>query len=180
LIGYHFKPFAKPRETTQHPAKTPALHAPRSSHIFIASTTNPLRVLDDGGLQTLGVLNVDGLHVRVQLLLGALLVVSLTGDADAQTERNALDAGFPNLLVELGVEADVLGALIWLSASVVSRRPDGSMGQAEKDMQHTIDLVNRDCTYHGLLSEVLDLLDRLGSLLLECSAVDLVQVLTSG
>jgi hypothetical protein len=88
------------------------LHALRPSHVFLPNANIPLRVLDDGSLQTLGILNVDGLHVRVQLLLGTLLVVSLTGNADAQAERNALDAGFPYLLVELGVEADVLGALI--------------------------------------------------------------------
>lgn len=35
-------------------------------------------VLDDGGLETLGVLDVDGLDVRVELLLGALLVVTLS------------------------------------------------------------------------------------------------------
>jgi len=78
-----------------------------SSHLPATS----LCVLDDGGLETLGVLDVDRLDVRVQLLLGTLLVVTLTGDADAQAERNALDAGLPHLLVELGVEADVAGAL---------------------------------------------------------------------
>lgn len=70
-----------------------------------------LSVLDDGGLETLGVLDVDGLDVGVELLLGALLVVTLAGDAHAQAERDALDAGLPDLLVQLGVEADVLGAL---------------------------------------------------------------------
>jgi hypothetical protein len=54
-------------------------------------------------VETLGVLDVDGLDVGVQLLLGTLLVVTLTADAHTQTERNALDAGFPHLLVELGV-----------------------------------------------------------------------------
>jgi hypothetical protein len=62
-------------------------------------------------VQTLGVLDVDSLDVRVQTLHGALLVVTLAGDAHAQTEGNALDAGLPDLLVQLGVEADVLGAL---------------------------------------------------------------------
>lgn len=67
--------------------------------------------LNDVGVETLGVLDVDGLDVRVQLLLSTLLVVTLSGDADTETVGNALDAGFPDLLVELGVEADVLGAL---------------------------------------------------------------------
>ena len=87
---------------------------------FVSSTNVHLRVLNNGGLQTLGVLDVDGLDVRVQLLLGALLVVSLTGDADTQAERNALDTGFPHLLVKLGVEADVLGALFDKLVSVAS------------------------------------------------------------
>jgi hypothetical protein len=63
-------------------------------------------------VETLGVLDVDGLDVGVELLLGALLVVTLTGDADAQAEGNTLDAGLPDLLVELGVEADVASALL--------------------------------------------------------------------
>jgi hypothetical protein len=67
-------------------------------------------------VQTLGVLDVDSLDVGVKLLLGALLVVTLTADADTETERNALDAGFPDLLVQLGVEADILGALSYLLA----------------------------------------------------------------
>ena len=63
----------------------------------------PLGILNNLGVETLGVLDVDGLDVGVELLLGALLVVTLTGDADTETERNALDTGLPDLLVELGV-----------------------------------------------------------------------------
>jgi hypothetical protein len=70
-----------------------------------------LSVLNDLGVETLGVLDVDGLDVRVELLLGALLVVTLTRDADTEAERNALDARLPDLLVQLGVEADIGGAL---------------------------------------------------------------------
>ena len=62
-------------------------------------------------MEALGVLDVDGLHVAVQLLLGALLVVTLTRDADAQPVWNALDALLPDLLVQLWIETDVLGAL---------------------------------------------------------------------
>lgn len=62
-------------------------------------------------MQTLGVLDVDGLDVGVQTLFGTLLVVTLARDADTQAEGNTLDTGLPDLLVELGVEADVLGAL---------------------------------------------------------------------
>ena len=62
-----------------------------------------LSILDDLGVQTLGVLDVDGLNVGVKLLLGALLVVTLTRDADTEAVWDALDAGLPDLLVELGV-----------------------------------------------------------------------------
>ena len=70
-----------------------------------------LSVLNNGGLETLGVLDVDGLDVGVKLLLGTLLVVTLTRDAHTKAERHTLDARLPNLLVELGVEADILGTL---------------------------------------------------------------------
>lgn len=68
-------------------------------------------LLDDDSLETLGVLDVDGLDVAVQLLLGALLVVTPPRDADAQPEGAALDALLPDLLVQLGVDPDVGGAL---------------------------------------------------------------------
>jgi len=63
-------------------------------------------------VETLGVLDVDGLDVGVQLLLGTLLVVTLARYPDAKAERDTLDAGLPDLLVELGVQADVAGALL--------------------------------------------------------------------
>ena len=120
-----------------------------------AGDSNRLVVLDDGGVEALGVLDVDSLDVGVELLLGALLVVTLTGDADAEAERNTLDAGLPDLLVELGVEADVLGALG--SVSGYSNRNE-RVGK----------------THHGLLSESTDLLDGAGSPLLEAHAMDLL------
>lgn len=92
-------------------------------------------VLDDSGLQTLGVLDVDGLDVGVELLLGTLLVVTLTGDADTKAEWNTLDTGFPDLLVQLGVEADVGGTLYYMLART----------------RQLARWVRR--TYHGLLSE---------------------------
>lgn len=74
-------------------------------------SSNNLVVLDNGGLEALGVGDVDGLDVGVKLLLGVLLVVTLTRDADAETEGHTLDAALPDLLVQLGVEADVGGTL---------------------------------------------------------------------
>lgn len=83
-------------------------------------------LVNNGGVQTLGVLDVDGLHVGVQLLLGILLVVTLTRDAHTQTEGDTLDTGFPDLLVQLGVETDVLGALDithgWLTLAFVPHK----------------------------------------------------------
>lgn len=76
-------------------------------------SSNNLVVLDNGGLEALGVGDVDGLDVGVKLLLGVLLVITLTGDADAEAVRHTLDAALPDLLVQLGVEADVGGTLAW-------------------------------------------------------------------
>ena len=68
-------------------------------------------LLDDNGHQALGVLDVDGLDVAVELLGGALLVVSSSADAHAQSVGNALNTLLPDLLVQLGVDADILGLL---------------------------------------------------------------------
>jgi hypothetical protein len=72
---------------------------------------HPNLLLNDNGVETLGVLHVDGLDVAVELLLGALLVVTAAGDADTETVGNALDTLLPDLLVELGVDADIGGTL---------------------------------------------------------------------
>ena len=77
------------------------------SPLVLPRSYSHLSVLNDLGVETLGVLDVDGLDVGVELLLGAVLIVTLTRDADTEAERNALDAG----LVQLWVEADVGGAL---------------------------------------------------------------------
>ena len=72
-----------------------------------------LRILHHDRLETLGLplLDIDGLDIAVELLLGAFLVVAFSADADTQAKRHALDAGFPDLLVQLRVQADVVGAL---------------------------------------------------------------------
>ena len=88
------------------------IHFPRSPSHHCPSIRS--RVLHHGRLQALWVLHIDGLHVAVQLLLGALLVVSLPRDAHPQSVWNALDPGLPHLLVELRVETDVMGTLLFL------------------------------------------------------------------
>jgi len=70
-----------------------------------------LLLLDDDCLETFGVLNGDGLHVAVQLLLSVLLVVTSPRDADADPVRLALDTALPDLLVQLRVDPDVGCAL---------------------------------------------------------------------
>lgn len=82
---------------------------------FPFSLALPL-LLDDNRRETLGVLDVHGLNVAVELLLGALLVVTSARDADAESVWNTLDTLLPDLLVELGVDADIGGAL----SSIVS------------------------------------------------------------
>jgi hypothetical protein len=74
-------------------------------------------LLDNNGRETLGVLDVHGLDVAVQLLLGALLVVTSPGDADAKSVWDTFDTLLPNLLVELGVDTDIGGALNSMSAT---------------------------------------------------------------
>ena len=56
-------------------------------------------------------LDIDSLDVAVQLLLGALLVVSLPANTHAQSEWNAFDTTLPDLLVQLRVETDVACSL---------------------------------------------------------------------
>lgn len=111
-----FQRIASSSGYTQNAGKVPVLLQIFPLRNVVA--TRLCSILDNSGLQTLGVLDVDGLHVGVELLLSALLVVTLTGDADAETEWDALDSGFPHLLVQLRVEADILGALkVRVSAS---------------------------------------------------------------
>lgn len=70
--------------------------------------------LNDSGLETLGGRNVDGLDVREELLLGVLLVVSLSRDSESHSVGNTLDSSLPQLLVESGVESDVLSTHVEL------------------------------------------------------------------
>lgn len=63
-------------------------------------------------METLGVLDVDSLDVAVQLLLGTLLVVTSSGNADAQSVGDTLDTVLPDLLVQGGVHADIGGTLL--------------------------------------------------------------------
>ena len=54
-------------------------------------------------MQALRVRDVDGLHKRVQLLLGIFIIVALALDADTDAAGNALYPTLPDLLVELGI-----------------------------------------------------------------------------
>ncbi len=58
-----------------------------------------LRILYKCGRQSLRILDIDGLHVAVQLLLRAFLIVTLSRDSYAQSEWATLDACLPHLLV---------------------------------------------------------------------------------
>ena len=94
--------------------ESPSSHQDRFN-IYLPRLQTPSprsRVLHNNSLQPLGlaILDIHRLHVTVQLLLGTLLVVALPRDADAQSEGDAFDAAFPDALVELRVEAHVVGA----------------------------------------------------------------------
>jgi len=67
--------------------------------------------LNRRGLQSLRTLNIDSLDVRVELLDCALFIISLSRDADTKSVWNTLDTGFPDLLVQLRIEADIGGTL---------------------------------------------------------------------
>lgn len=82
-----------------------------TSSSIVRKGCSRLLILDRQGLQTLGILDRNGLDVAVQLLLGTILIVTLTRDAHAESVWHALDTLLPDLLVELRVEADVSGAL---------------------------------------------------------------------
>ena len=92
------------------PYETPESPMPHLDQTQILSTLSAL-LLHNDRLQALGLLDIDGLDVAVQLLLGALLVVSSSGDAYADSVWNALNTLLPHLLVQLGVQADVSGTL---------------------------------------------------------------------
>ncbi len=70
-----------------------------------------LRILHNRCLKTLGVLDINRLYIAVEFLLGILLVVSLSRDADSQAERHALDTRLPHLLLQLGIETNVASTL---------------------------------------------------------------------
>lgn len=155
-------------------------------------------LLDGLGGQALGVLDVDGLNVAVELLLGALLVVSSSGDADAESEWNTLDTLLPNLLVQLGVQADIGGALLYHLVSKFNVFPRAVRPDQPAPLSPKLDCMRRSnlifsgsggsifsrggcvlsgekvlIAYHRLVRESLDLLDGAGSSLLEGHTVHL-------
>lgn len=69
---------------------------PKTRSQFLQTIT---LLLNDNSLETLGIFDVDGLDVAVELLFGTLLVVTSPGNADAESERNTLDTLLPDLLV---------------------------------------------------------------------------------
>ena len=64
----------------------------------------------DAAVELLERVNLNVLNVRVQLLLGLLVVVALACEAHADPVRDVPDPLGPYRLVEGGVHADVLGA----------------------------------------------------------------------
>lgn len=128
---------------------------PVRSIIHDTESASRVILLDSQCLQTLGVLDRNSLDIAVKLLLCALLIITLSRDAHTESVRNTLDTLLPDLLVQLRIEADVLGALSrYISISLTHHCPSNA-------------------TYHLLVRKLLDLLDSTWCALLEAHAVDL-------
>jgi hypothetical protein len=72
-----------------------------------AAKRDHLSILNKNGLQSLCILDVDRLNVAVQALRCTLLIVTLSRDSDTESEWAALDTSLPDLLVQLGIEANI-------------------------------------------------------------------------
>lgn len=68
-----------------------------------------LFVIDNSGLQTLEGGDGDERDIRVELLLGILIIVTLAGNADTDAVGNLLDTVGPDSLVQGGVKTDING-----------------------------------------------------------------------
>lgn len=75
-------------------------------------------------LQPFRVLDVDGLDVRVKPVLCALFVITSAADTDTEAVWDTLDALLPDLLVQLGVDADIFGSLFFLIRKVLIETRD--------------------------------------------------------
>jgi hypothetical protein len=105
-------------------------------------------------VQTLGILDVDTLHVAVEFLLGAFLIVTLAGDANSHSERDSSDTRFPDLLVQLRVETDVLSALADDVSLEISTRPTNGKTRVERTTYHSLGgkfFNGLDCARRSLL-----------------------------
>lgn len=139
-------------------------------------TGEKLLLFDNNGVEALGVLDVHSLHVAVQLLLGTLLVVSASGNADAESVGNALYTVLPDLLVQRGVQTDISGALNH-KISVSKSCSSWNVACPANPFFPSITILRavgsrdnwkvEDLSYHSLGGEGLDLADSTGSALLE-------------
>jgi len=71
---------------------------------------NRLLGFNDNGLEFLEGDDGDVRSICVKLLLGVLVVISPPLKSDSDPVRYVLDTLGPKLLVELGVESDIIGA----------------------------------------------------------------------
>ena len=108
-LGYLLNRYVTALQSSRslHNSYQPALQITCS---FLAPSAK-LSVLHNGCLQALGVVDVDGLHIAIKLLLGVLFVITLARDTDTNAVRDAFDAVGPDRLVQLRIEADVFGTL---------------------------------------------------------------------
>jgi hypothetical protein len=80
-----------------------------SEHLF---------VIDNSGLQAHEGGDGDVRDIRVKLLLGILIIVTLAGNADTDAVGNLLDTVGPDSLVQGGVKTDISGTHGLLSKSL--------------------------------------------------------------
>ena len=142
------------------PNRTPSVtwnhrsNMPRSVHLC---------VIDGGGVQTLGVLDVDGLDVAVQTLLSTLLVVTLREMRTRRRKGTPLMPASQTFLLSWGSRRTSLVPCMEKLAMALGRTPS----------VHQTRVCRGARAYHSMLGKGTDLLDGAGSALLEANTVAL-------
>ena len=68
-------------------------------------------ILHNDSRQPLWILYIHSLDVTVKFLLRTFLIIAFSRYANTQSERYSLDAGFPDFLIQLRVQANITSSL---------------------------------------------------------------------